>query len=91
MSKEYPKMTDSLIVYAVRYAIGRHTYASGEVARWVGYYADMWSEPTRRTLIADIEYAFKKHEVDELSTVDWEQALNSLKSTAPKPESKGKK
>jgi hypothetical protein len=74
-------VTDSLVQYAARYAIGRHTYASGEVADIVSKWVDKWSIRTRRTLIDDIETAFALHEVDELSTVAWEDALKKLKAS----------
>lgn len=76
---------DLIIVWAERYAIGRHTYASGETAQVIIDYAELWSDKTRHALIADIERAFKNHEVDELSANDWEIALQRL-AAPPKQE-----
>src|SRR5437762_844395 len=71
----------NLLVMAARYAIGRQTYASAEVAEYVQRYAEYLTIRGRHVLIRDIEVAFKDHAVDELSTQPWHEAVDSLRHT----------
>ena len=76
--KPFESQLGSLLIYAARYAIGRHTYASAEVAQAVSELAPKLSVADRVVLTADIQKAFDKHTVDELSTEPWRKALNVL-------------
>lgn len=64
----------TLLFYAQRYAISRHTYASAEVAQLIVKYARYLDDSKRLLLIEDIRKATK----DEYSTNDWEQAMEAL-------------
>lgn len=77
-----PEILGALLVYATRYAIERHTYASGEVAGYIKVYAPYVPVPDRVTLVKDIQNAQQAHKVDEMSTVQWDEALEAL--TSPK-------
>lgn len=75
---ESTSIMGALLVYATRYAIGRHTYASAEVARYVLTYAKLIPQPDVSTLVKDIQDALLTHSVDEHSTVQWREALDKL-------------
>jgi hypothetical protein len=77
-----PKEIGTLLIYASRYAIGRHTYASSEMAALAKKLSKYLSVEDREVLKADIYKASKERgAIDELSEQQWMEVLEVLGGT----------
>jgi hypothetical protein len=75
-----PDFSPGILIYAVRYAIGRQSYASSEVAEEVLKHAPDLDTPTKGSIIWDIQRAFQGKQVSGPDQRAWEAALEALKA-----------
>ena len=77
---------ESILICAVRYALGRQSYIVGEVAQYVFYKRKTLSAECINIIIRDIEEEMERyHSVGQTLGMDcdertWENLLNQLKS-----------
>lgn len=71
----------SLLIYATRYAINRHTYASSDMADIVIKNAAYIPMNTRAILIRDIEEEMERDAISRTDLPNWQSALKALKET----------
>lgn len=55
---------ESMAVYAVRYCLGRQTYAVGECVEWLLHVWPALAERTQQQIRRDIEREFERDEAD---------------------------
>jgi len=64
---------ESIIFYAFRYALGRHSYAVGQVAQYIIYKRDILGQQTKDLIIKEI----REHEW-ECDTQEWNAVVSAL-------------
>lgn len=80
-----PSFPPAILVYAARYAIGRQSYASSEVAQEVQSKASSLDLQTKATIVRDITEAFQSNRVSAVDRPAWERALSALQLRASGP------
>lgn len=73
-----PNYSPGILIYAARYAIGRQSYASSEVAEEVLKHAPDLDAHTRASITRDIHQAFLDKRVSGPDLRAWESALEAL-------------
>jgi hypothetical protein len=72
-----PKIEDQMIWMAMRYALGRRTYAAAEAAQYVTAHWGDIDERIRAGMIRDIREAMKRHDTgDACDTAQWQSVLD---------------
>lgn len=73
---------ESIIFYAFRYALGRHSYAVGQVAQYIIYKRDILGQQTKDLIVKEI----KEHQAQwnrkpgewECDTQEWNAVVSAL-------------
>ena len=72
-----------MIISALRYALGRRTYITGETAEFIKRYPELIDERVKYVMLRDLEEYFKKREFcdidDECDYNTWRGLYNWLK------------
>lgn len=72
-----------MIISALRYALGRMTYITGETAEFIRRYPELIDERVKGVMLRDLEEYFKKRESfkfdDECDYNTWKGLYNWLK------------
>jgi hypothetical protein len=76
---------ESIIFYAFRYALGRHSYAVGQVAQYIISKRDTFSQQTKDLIVKEI----KEHQAQwnqkpgewECDTQEWNAVVSALSQT----------
>ena len=72
-----------MIISALRYALGRRTYITGETAEFIKRYPELIDERVKDVMLKDLEEYFQKRESfkfdDECDFNTWKSLYNWLK------------
>lgn len=72
-----PPMTDSMILYATRYCLGRQTYAVWECVEYLLAHWPKLGAQTRGVILRDVRYALEHDEAGaEMDRVQWRRVLD---------------
>jgi hypothetical protein len=74
------EMTAGMIVAAVRYAVGRHTYIAGTISEQVVRLAPRFNLALRAAVVEAISEGVARSAADHSVIADWGLALNALRA-----------